>query len=207
MWKRWLVALVSCWALGPAFATLTFTFAESGGNVELAVSGSVNTTALTNTAGGASCSVSSTLAGVVPSTARVQLCSPGVSVQPYTGLSGPASVGAGAVRLATSNSGDAVFLYGSSGELYLPFGYVSGTPLSASATFNGTTIPSMGLTPGTYTWTFGSGPSADTVVVQISSVVTPPAAVNSIPTLGEFALMALAGLVFLSTLPALRRKS
>jgi hypothetical protein len=37
-------------------------------------------------------------------------------------------------------------------------GYASGTSLSATDTFDGTTIAGMGLTPGIYNYTWGTGP-------------------------------------------------
>ena len=36
-------------------------------------------------------------------------------------------------------------------------GYVSGTALSGSATYSGQTFASLGVTPGTYVWTWGTG--------------------------------------------------
>jgi hypothetical protein len=40
------------------------------------------------------------------------------------------------------------------GGLIVPAGYISGNPLSDSATYDGATLASLGLTPGTYTWTW-----------------------------------------------------
>jgi hypothetical protein len=57
--------------------------------------------------------------------------------------------------------------------LNLPNGYVSGSPLSATSTYTSQTFASLGLTPGTYTWTWGSGPTADSFTVQIGAVPEP----------------------------------
>ena len=39
----------------------------------------------------------------------------------------------------------------------VPSGYVSGTALSSSATWNSATVASLGVTPGTYVWSWGAG--------------------------------------------------
>ena len=41
--------------------------------------------------------------------------------------------------------------------LLLPSLYVSDTPLSDTATYDTATFASLGVTPGTYVWTWGSG--------------------------------------------------
>lgn len=85
----------------------------------------------------------------------------------YTGtFSGPTSFGSGG-GLANSGSGIAV-TNPFSDELYVAPGYVSGTQLGIStATFDGATFSSLGLTPGTYTWTWGSGADQGSFVLDI----------------------------------------
>jgi hypothetical protein len=56
--------------------------------------------------------------------------------------------------------------------LFVPTGYVSGTALSATDTYSGQTFVSLGLTPGTYTWTWGTGANADSFKVQIGPAAT-----------------------------------
>jgi hypothetical protein len=55
----------------------------------------------------------------------------------------------------------------------LPQGYVSGDPLSDSATYTGATFASLGVTPGTYVWTWGSGADADNFTLQIGPTAAP----------------------------------
>jgi hypothetical protein len=50
----------------------------------------------------------------------------------------------------------------------VPQGYVSGTVISGSMTYNSQTIAGMGLTPGTYTWAWGSGGTASSLVMTIN---------------------------------------
>jgi hypothetical protein len=93
----------------------------------------------------------------------------------YTGLSGPTSFGSGGLKLANSGSGDRVAVVGDDEELQVPSGYVSGNPLSDTLTFTGTTLAALGLTDGTYTWTWDSG--ANDVVLYVGVAATPlPAA-------------------------------
>jgi hypothetical protein len=51
----------------------------------------------------------------------------------------------------------------------VPTGYVSGSPLSSTATWNGKTIADLGLAPGTYVWTWSvGGPNADSLTLNIA---------------------------------------
>ena len=80
------------------------------------------------------------------------------------------------LALATTSTpgADLVGVRSAGGQVYLPGGYVSGSPLNAGATWSGATLDSLGLTPGaTYTWTWGRGPNTDTLTVH---VVPEPAA-------------------------------
>lgn len=76
------------------------------------------------------------------------------------------------------------------GFVFAPAGYVSGSALTSSATWTATSLASLGLTPGTYLWTWGTGPTADSFTVHIG--IAPPA---SIPTLSEWGLLVLAVLM------------
>ena len=82
------------------------------------------------------------------------------SVDSYYGASGPTSFGRGGFLPASSGSGDMVGM--AAGDYYgvflsVPTGYVSGTALSDSATYSGTTLAALGVTQGTYVWTWGTG--------------------------------------------------
>jgi hypothetical protein len=47
----------------------------------------------------------------------------------------------------------------------VPAGYVSGHALSDTATWDNATFASLGVTPGTYKWTWGTGAHADSAVI------------------------------------------
>jgi len=80
----------------------------------------------------------------------------------YGGVTGPTSFGqsiGGHRSAATSGTGDmvGVFLGPFRNSLSVPTGYVSGSFLSDSATYGSQTLASLGVTPGTYVWAWGTG--------------------------------------------------
>jgi len=89
----------------------------------------------------------------------------------FQGVSGPTSFGSGGLRDADSGSGDYVGIGGSrgSGSVLVPQGYVSGTVLSDSMTFNNDTFSTLGVIPGTYVWTWGTGVNQN-FTLQIGAV-------------------------------------
>lgn len=92
----------------------------------------------------------------------------------YTGATGPASFGTtGVPTFADTGSGPVVGVAENFNEILVPLTYVSGTVLATStATWNNQTFSSLGLTPGTYTYTWGTGPDADSLTVQIGPAAT-----------------------------------
>jgi len=90
------------------------------------------------------------------------------------------------------HSGDLTGIRGLSpqNQLFVPHDYTSGGPLTGTATWIDATFVSLGVTPGTYVTTWGSGANADSFTIQIG-----PAAV---PEPSSLALLALPlGLVLL----------
>jgi hypothetical protein len=80
----------------------------------------------------------------------------------------------------------------------VPQGYMSGAALSDSMTFNNATFASLGVTPGTYVWTWGTGLANQNFTLQIGSVGGP-----GVPDGGS--TVSLLGVALLG-LAALRRK-
>jgi hypothetical protein len=90
----------------------------------------------------------------------------------YTGFTGPTSFGDGGDTDADSGSGDTVGLAKSSFSfgvpvLFVPKGYISGSVLSDTSTYDGASFASLGATPGTYKWAWGSGADADSFTLKI----------------------------------------
>lgn len=181
MFFRYLVGSVLLATSAMAHAVYTITIVETGGNVVMTGTGSLNTTGLTFSVTSAGCT------DIRPDS----LCigsgfSDRVALNALTpALSGFATAGQ---FQDDARTGDAVFIF--SNALFVPPGYVSGSPLSSSSTFNGRTFASMGLTLGTRTLTL---PNNDTIVINITNV--PPTIATPVPTLGQYGIMALASLM------------
>jgi hypothetical protein len=75
----------------------------------------------------------------------------------YSGFTGPTSFGSGFGFGPNTSSGDVVGITAFQGLLTVPTGYVSGAALSDDMTFNNSTFASLGVTPGTYVWSWGQG--------------------------------------------------
>jgi hypothetical protein len=123
---------------------------------------------------------------------------PSIFTDQYSGRStGPTPFGSGTGTLASSGSGDAAGVTQCTGAcppnpnlVEVPLGYHSGDPLSGTSTYSGQTFASLGVTPGTYEWTWGSGAHADSFTLQIG-----PAAVPE-PSTWAMILAGFAGLAF-----------
>lgn len=78
----------------------------------------------------------------------------------YLGISGPTRFGPGGPTLASTSLGS--FLLDIP-DVGVPEDYVSGSPISATATYSGQTFASLGVTPGQYIYYTPS----DTVIINI----------------------------------------
>ena len=148
---------------GGAEASFTIDISQTGGNVVATGNGSVDLTDLSPSFGG------NDNAQVIPDEGVAAVG--GGDFTEYGLVNGPASFGPGGLSRASSNSGDLVGV--AADHVVVPEGYVSGTALSSSATWVGATLDSLGLTAGTYTYTWGSGPDADSLTLHIIAVPEP----------------------------------
>lgn len=125
-----------------------------------------------------------------------------------TGATGPSSFGPGGYIAPASGTGDVVTLWDNGGAyvaIQVPADYHLGNPLSGSTTWNNHTIADMGLTPGTYEWSWELLEGhLDSFTLIINA---PAAAATSVPTLGEWGAIGLAGLVGLFGLSRMRQQT
>jgi len=140
---------------------------ESGSDVILSGTGKFNLTNLTYRQSGNFNSF------VTPNTASLS-SGTGISTKPvdlYTGstLTFPTNFGVSGLTNANSGSGDlvSVIKQGLIYYLVVPSGYTSNTTLTTQSTFTGKTLSTLGVTTGTYDYTWGSGANAGTLRLNI----------------------------------------
>lgn len=87
---------------------------------------------------------------------------------------GPANFGTGNLNtLASTATGDQVGITAFNGRLFVPVGYVSGSPLSHTSVWANRSFASLGLAEGTYVYTWGSGEHADSLTINASITPVP----------------------------------
>jgi len=158
----WLRSLTFAFFALPADAEYIYNVYQSGADVIAAGSGTIDLTDLTSGGGGVY-----TEGSVDASIAKIGGGPTGFAVQKlsdFTGLQGPQSFGSGGYFADNAYYGDQVQIIGQYGELRLADHDGS---YFGSTIFTNTTIEALGLDPGTYTYTWGSGADADSIVVNI----------------------------------------
>ena len=158
----------SLFSVRPAEA-YTVTLQQMGANVVANGSGAINLTGLSFLASG-------TQGGAIlqpPIGAIVTGTTDSANVTFFSGFSGPTSFGSGNGDIASSGSGDRVGIVGLFGQLSVPDGYVSGAALLSSATWNNATFASLGVIPGTYVWSWGTGLRNQNFTLIIGGVGVP----------------------------------
>jgi hypothetical protein len=154
--------LIGCgFSVSSAWAGYTVTLQQVGANVVATGSGPIDLTGLSFSG-----TVSSFSTEIFPSIGFINTGLSGFFVDKYLGFSGPGSFGSGTETVANSGSGDLVSISLALG-LSVPQGYVSGTPLSDSATYDNATLSSLGVTPGTYEWTWGVGQNQNFTLIAV----------------------------------------
>ena len=162
------------------------TLKEVGSNVVANGSGPINLTGLTLTDFGL------ILTGTISANVGLIITGGVAIVDGFSGITGPTSFGSGGSSFTKSGSGDMVGISGFFDRLVVPQGYISGAPLSDSMIFNNATFASLGVTPGTYEWTWGTGLPNQNFTLVIGGAGVPDGG-STVSLLG-FALVGLAAL-------------
>ncbi|HVW11982.1 MAG TPA: hypothetical protein VHC90_25560 [Bryobacteraceae bacterium] len=192
--------LLFCFAAAqPAHAGMAVNIYNDGsGNVIATADGTIDLTGLTYLEGSGQVDlVAGNDAGLVTGAFA------GFSI--YIGLSGPSVWGPGETVDATSGTGDIFGIVGAAGGLALPENYVSGVTLNSEAVFSDT-IDSLGLNPGTYTYNWGTGADADSLVVNISETAPSSAPEPSTGVLGIAGICAVTAFFRMRTKSASRTR-
>jgi len=158
------LAIVVAWLLSvrPAQAGYTVTLQQVGPDVVATGSGAIDLHGLTVSRSFFQDPGIKPFGHILVGPASIATGPTSSSVHPYFGaITGPRIFGSSAnFTLASSGSGDMV---GISAELAfqtflsVPTGYHSGSFLSDSATYSGQSFATLGVTPGTYVWKWGTG--------------------------------------------------
>jgi hypothetical protein len=158
----------------PARAAFTFTMEQVGSGVVVDGSGSINT-------GGATLTSGSGTPGMVPLLGALNGGGHVGSLVDFSAFThppnftGPSNFGTFVFPgefSATTASGDFVGIQPGF-AIFVPPGYVSGNSLSNTTTFASETFASLGVIPGTYTWSWGTGANADHLTLRIGAVPEP----------------------------------
>jgi len=166
----------------PTSTSFSVTINEVGSDVVMYAIGTINLSGLTKTNSGGGPNSNDSL---YPSNGTFLLGALG-TYDYYTGFTtNPSSYGTGAFINPSDGDGD-VFGIGLSGTppyyLIVPEDYTSGTHIYGFQTFSNKTLSSLGLTQGTYTYTWPGG-SFDVVIGTPSATPTPTGVPTSTPTL------------------------
>jgi hypothetical protein len=156
-----------------ANATVTVNVTQSGSDVVATASGTLDLAGLLSVGSG------SNVPGIDPQLAYIGLGTSG-SVDMYEGLSGPSQFGSGGFTGASTSAGDSFAPFsGNSLQVWVPNGYVSGSLISSTVTFLGTSFASLGLTPGQYNYSSQN----DSVIINVGQ------AASAVPEPSTWAMM------------------
>lgn len=116
------------------------------------------------------------------------------SIRTWSGLDGALTIGSASSVFTPDSSIASSFgqLFGIEADstpltlggiplLVLPQNYVSGSALSGTSRYSNKTLSQLGLTPGTQTWSVGSGASLQTVQITTSVPVPAPLGFAGVP--------------------------
>jgi hypothetical protein len=184
------VAMLTGYGLSapPAQAGYVVTLTQEGPNVVATGSGPIDLTGLTFLGADTESALVDPSLGAIDTGPASS-----VPIDVYHGIIGPSSFGGGGQTNASSGSGDIVGIAAglSTDNLIVPSGYVSGTPLSDTVTYDNKTFISLGGTPGTFEWTWGAGANQN-FTLDIAAAAVPEPATWAMMALG-FGFLGLLG--------------
>ena len=96
----------------------------------------------------------------------------------YEIIAGPSNFGTGITTLANSSIGDTFGLQFITADIYLnvPDGYTTNSPLLGTSTYNNTDFGTLGISGGTYVFTWATGLDADSLTLNVCLLYTSDAA-------------------------------
>lgn len=183
-------AIASLAAPASVKADLIIDIVQSGSDVVATATGTLDLAGLSGP------TADSAAATIIPGEAAILVGGPGVtSFEYFAGISGPSAWGGSGYdpTSASSGAGSPVGLEGVTGDLFVPSGYISGSSISGTATWSNASFSSLGLTPGTYSYSWGSVVDGLTVQVGPSATVVPEPATLWIAAVGSVAFITYGG--------------
>ena len=178
------IALASLLSVRPAQAGYTVTLQQVGPNVVATGSGAIDLTGLTfSQSGSFDPGIGGSFIQTGPTSSRVDVYS-------HPSLNFSSGFGSGGGTGANSGSGDMVGIVIIRRNPFIPPGfflnvpedYVSGTALSDMAIYSGKTFATLGVTPGTYAWTWGAGGANQNFTLKILPEILPAANITNFST-------------------------
>ncbi len=173
--------VVIFWPSIAARSAIVLTVKQDGNDVVVIGSGSANINDLTNPDQDDDytniLTDSQIYAG--PAAFTDDLNTPDVAVNLWSGITGPLSFGndPNFTAIPESGNGDLFGIDAGSGigqsVLVLPLNYQSGADLNGTSRFNNVTLADLGLSPGVFSWNWGTDPNADSFQIRIEPVPVP----------------------------------
>ena len=155
------ISIIAAFLLGAtAQAALVITIEEVGNDVVATASGTLNMADLTATGG----NITLNSGYMSPSFGCVFTGSGTCNY--YTGATGGALLGTGGFLEGNSATGNAFGLIYDAGYIAVSDSYISGAQIDGTATWNNQTFATLGIDETSFTMTWGSGDTADSMTVN-----------------------------------------